>query len=40
MQPPVEFHRFEIGDHFVVGRGLDHKQLYRNLEYLAVLKPD
>jgi hypoxanthine phosphoribosyltransferase len=35
---PVEFRCFEIGDHFVVGFGLDHKQLYRNLPYLAVLK--
>lgn len=35
---PVEFRCFEIGDHFVVGCGLDYKQLYRNLRYLAVLK--
>ncbi|MBK5293978.1 MAG: hypoxanthine phosphoribosyltransferase [Acidobacteriia bacterium] len=40
VQVPVEFRCFEIGDHFVVGCGLDYKQLYRNLEYLAVLKPD
>ncbi|MCC6590897.1 MAG: hypoxanthine phosphoribosyltransferase [Bryobacterales bacterium] len=35
---PVEFRCFEIGDHFVVGCGLDYKQLYRNLRYLAVMK--
>jgi hypoxanthine phosphoribosyltransferase len=35
---PVEYRCFEIGDHFVVGFGLDHKQLYRNLPYLAVMK--
>jgi hypoxanthine phosphoribosyltransferase len=40
VQVPVEFRCFEIGDHFVVGCGLDHKQLYRNLRYLAVLRPD
>jgi hypoxanthine phosphoribosyltransferase len=34
---PVEYRCFEIGDHFVVGCGLDHKQLYRNLPYVAVL---
>lgn len=38
VQVPVEYRCFEIGDHFVVGCGLDHKQLYRNLRYLAVLK--
>ena len=35
---PVEYRCFEIGDHFIVGCGLDHKQLYRNLRYLAVMK--
>jgi len=40
VQVPVEFRCFEIGDHFVVGCGLDHKQLYRNLDYLAVMKPE
>ncbi len=40
VQVPVEFRCFEIGDHFVVGCGLDHRQLYRNLRYLAVLKPE
>jgi hypoxanthine phosphoribosyltransferase len=39
-QIPVEFRCFEIGDHFVVGCGLDHRQYYRNLPYLAVLKQD
>ena len=36
---PVEFRCFEIDDRFVVGFGLDYKQLYRNLPYLAVMKP-
>jgi hypoxanthine phosphoribosyltransferase len=38
VQVPVEFRCFEIGDHFVVGFGLDHRQLHRNLPYLAVMK--
>ena len=39
VQVPVEFRCFEIGEHFVVGCGLDYKQHYRNLPYLAVLRP-
>jgi hypoxanthine phosphoribosyltransferase len=35
---PVEFRCFEIPDRFVVGFGLDHKQLFRNLGYIAVMK--
>jgi hypoxanthine phosphoribosyltransferase len=38
VQVPVDFRCFEIPDHFVVGCGLDYKQLYRNLGYIAVLK--
>src|ERR1043165_4056606 len=30
---------FEIPDKFVVGYGLDHKQRYRNLPYIGVVKP-
>ena len=37
VQVPVDFRCFEIPDRFVVGFGLDHKQLYRNLKYIAVL---
>ena len=39
VQVPVEFRCFEIPDRFVVGFGLDYKQLYRNLGYIAVMKP-
>lgn len=39
VQVPVDFRCFEIDDRFVVGFGLDYKQIYRNLPYLAVLKP-
>ena len=34
---PVKYRCFEIPDRFVVGFGLDYKQLYRNLKYIAVL---
>ncbi len=40
VQVPVEFRCFEIPDRFVVGFGLDYRQLYRNLGYVAVMKPD
>jgi hypoxanthine phosphoribosyltransferase len=39
VQVPVEFRCFEIPDHFVVGCGLDYKQLYRNLGFVAVMHP-
>ena len=38
VQVPVEFRCFEIPDRFVVGFGLDYRQLYRNLGYIAVIK--
>lgn len=40
VQVPIEFRCFEIPDRFVVGFGLDYKQLYRNLGYIAVMNPD
>ncbi|QOY88470.1 hypoxanthine phosphoribosyltransferase [Paludibaculum fermentans] len=36
----IDFRCFEIPDRFVIGYGLDYKQLYRNLNFIAVLKPD
>ncbi len=39
-QVPVDFRCFEIPDRFVVGFGLDSNQLYRNLPYVAVMKPE
>ncbi|MCC7155829.1 MAG: hypoxanthine phosphoribosyltransferase [Bryobacterales bacterium] len=35
----VAFTCFEIPDRFVIGCGLDYKQLYRNLGYIAVMQP-
>ena len=40
VQVPVDFRCFEIGDHFVIGCGLDYMQLYRNLDYIAVMNPE
>ena len=40
VQVPVQYRCFEIPDRFVVGFGLDYKQLYRNLSYIAVMNPD
>src|SRR6185437_13954588 len=37
VQVPVDFRCFEIPDRFVVGFGLDYNQLYRNLNYVAVI---
>ena len=39
VQVPVDYRCFEIPDRFVVGFGLDYNQLYRNLGYVAVLRP-
>jgi len=40
VQVPVNYRCFEIPDRFVVGFGLDSMQLYRNLGYIAALKPE
>src|ERR1051326_3286567 len=39
VQIQIDYQCFEIPDRFVVGFGLDHKQLYRNLKYIAVMDP-
>lgn len=36
----VDYLGFDIPDEFVVGYGLDYAQLYRNLPFIAVLKPE
>jgi hypoxanthine phosphoribosyltransferase len=38
VEVPVDFRCFEIPDRFVIGFGLDYHQLYRNLDYVAVMK--
>ncbi len=34
----VQYSGFTVGDEFVIGYGLDYKQYYRNLPYIAVNK--
>jgi hypoxanthine phosphoribosyltransferase len=36
----VDYIGFDIPDEFVVGYGLDFDELYRNMPYIAVLKPE
>jgi hypoxanthine phosphoribosyltransferase len=37
---PVEYVGFEIPDRFVVGYGLDYGEVYRNLRFVGVLRPE
>lgn len=37
---PVDYVGFDIPDEFVVGYGLDFDELYRNLPFVAILKPE
>lgn len=34
-----DFTGFQISDHFVIGYGLDYRELGRNLKYIAILDP-
>lgn len=37
---PVDYTGFHIPNEFVVGYGLDFDEIYRNLPYIAILKPE
>ena len=37
---PIDYVCFNIPDEFVVGYGLDYRQIYRNLPFVGVLKPE
>ncbi|MDP3064864.1 MAG: hypoxanthine phosphoribosyltransferase, partial [Chloroflexota bacterium] len=37
---PLAYVGFEIPDEFVVGYGLDYMERYRNLPFIAVLRPE
>lgn len=36
----ADYFGFEVPDEFVVGYGLDYDQVYRNVPYIGVLKPE
>jgi hypoxanthine phosphoribosyltransferase len=37
---PLQYVGFEIPDEFVVGYGLDYRQHFRNLPFIATLRPE
>ena len=37
---PIDYRGFKIPDQFVVGYGLDYGELYRNLRFVGVLRPE
>jgi hypoxanthine phosphoribosyltransferase len=37
---PIKYKGFNIPDRFVVGYGLDHREKYRNLPFVGLLKPE
>ena len=40
VEVPIDYICFSIPDEFVVGYGLDFDQIYRNLPFIGVLKPE
>jgi hypoxanthine phosphoribosyltransferase len=40
VQVPIRYTGFQIPNDFVVGYGLDYRELYRNLPFVCVLKPN
>jgi hypoxanthine phosphoribosyltransferase len=37
---PIKYKGFDLPDRFVVGYGLDHREKYRNLPFVGLLKPE
>jgi hypoxanthine phosphoribosyltransferase len=37
---PLDYIGFDIPNEFVVGYGLDYNEIYRNLSFIGVLKPE
>jgi len=40
IEVPIDYKGFDIPNKFVIGYGLDYAEHYRNLPYIAVLKPE
>ena len=40
MEIDLDYRGFEIPDRFVIGYGLDYDEIYRNLPYIGVLRPE
>jgi hypoxanthine phosphoribosyltransferase len=40
IEVPIDYIGFDIPNEFIVGYGLDFAELYRNLPFIAVLKPE
>jgi hypoxanthine phosphoribosyltransferase len=36
---PIKYNGFDLTDQYVVGYGLDHRERYRNLPFIGILKP-
>ena len=36
----IDYRGFEIPDQFVIGYGLDYGEVYRNLRFVGVLRPE
>lgn len=37
---PIRYRGFDLPDRFVVGYGLDYREMYRNLPFVGLLKPE
>lgn len=37
---PIRYKGFDVPDKFIVGYGLDYRELYRNLPFVGLLKPE
>ena len=40
VRTPIHYKGFDLPDRFVVGYGLDYRELYRNLPFVGLLKAD
>ncbi len=40
VEVPIHYIGFEVPNEFVVGYGLDYAELYRNLRFIGILKPE